>query len=442
VEPLLIWLVTALVALAIWLPYAARFRRARREDVARLAEATRLGIDRPLGQYPLIAADSCIGCGACVRACPEGDVLGVVHGRATVINGVRCIGHGLCAEACPVGAITVGLGDLGGRDDIPRLDADLQTTVRGVYIAGELGGYALISNAVAQGRRAALAVARSLEGRREAAPWDLVVVGAGPAGLAAALTAREQGLRCVVVDQQDAGGTILQYPRRKLAMVQPLEIPLYGTLSAGEYAKEDLLALWRELVGAHRLDVRKGERLASLDGSCDRFAVVTTGGHHAARRVILALGRRGTPRRLGVPGEDAAKVSYQLVDAAGYRDLDLLVVGGGDSAVEAAIGLGRESGNRVSISYRKPRLVRIKRRNAERLEPLLAAGTVRFIGDSLVRTIRDGVVDLTVGGEALSLPNDYVFVMAGGEPPYPLLRQAGIGFGGEPPAVAQPADHE
>ena len=221
-EATFIWLgVGGLFCLSL-LIYVRQFRNRRSADLERLIQNRELGMDRPTGQYPLIDAAACIGCGTCVSACPEHDVLGIVMGRSVVINGARCIGHGKCAEACPVGAIRIGLGDITKRDDIPVLSAEGQTNLPGLWIAGELSGFALINNAVAQGRKVIEAIAAT-GGPREVGPsevFDVVVVGAGPAGMSAGLVAGELGLSCVILDQQGAGGTILQYPRRKLVMVQ------------------------------------------------------------------------------------------------------------------------------------------------------------------------------------------------------------------------------
>lgn len=441
-DSLLIWAGAGLLVLGIFLPYLARFRRRRRADRARLREAAALGLDRPLGQYPQIDIHRCIGCGTCVQACPEGDVLGIVDGKAVVINGARCVGHGRCEEVCCVGAIRVGLGDIRRRADIPLLSDELETSVPGVFIAGELGGFGLISNAVAQGVRAAAAVAARCAVAGGGEGLDLIVVGAGPAGLAAALAARERGLDFLVLDQQEPGGTILQYPRRKLVMVQPLELPLHGRLAAREYAKEELLEIWQEILQRQGLPIRTGERVAQVrrqEGG--PLLVITSKGTLSARHVILALGRRGTPRRLGVPGEELPKVAYQLVDAASYRNRRLLVVGGGDSAVEAALALARQSGNEVTLSYRKPKLARIRKANLDRLEGHLREGSIRFLGESQVTAIAEQEVRLATPGGELVLPNDDVFVCAGGVPPFDLLRESGIVFGGaqrDPAPVARP----
>lgn len=430
-ETLLIWGVVLLLAGAGVGFYASSFGRRRREDAARLASTRELGMDKASGQYPLIDAGACIGCGTCVEACPEGDVLGIVSGKAVVINGARCIGHGRCAEACPVGAIQVGLGDITKRDDIPLLDDGGQTAVPGLYIAGELSGFALINNAVAGGCRAVEAMAADLAGDRGEGT-DLLVVGAGPAGLSAALRAGELGLSCVVLDQQGPGGTILQYPRRKLVMVQPVEIPTLGRLPRHEYSKEELLDLWLELHRSRGLDVRTGRRVAGIAGGAGDFRVATAEGEEfRARRVLLALGRRGTPRRLNVPGEDLPKVAYKLIDAAAYAGRRVLVVGGGDSAVEAALGLAGQEGCRVTLSYRKPELLRIKQRNAERIAPLIADGRVDFRGATTVGAIEAERVALQGPDGPAVLPNDDVFILAGGIPPFGLLREVGVTFGGD-----------
>jgi len=439
-----IWLITAVVCAAVIVPYALQFHRRNRREEVRKREAAHLGADRPVAQYPQIDDTRCIGCGACVAACPEGDVLGLLDGRAVVVNALRCIGHARCAEVCPVGAIAVGLGDVTARDDIPLLSPENETSVRDVFVAGELSGFALIRNAVEQGRRTAQAIARRLAAQApaaqapaaaatagRAAPRDVVIVGAGPAGLSAALAAREAGLSYLVLDQQAAGGTILQYPRKKVVLTQPVEIPLYGRLDREEYTKEELLGVWQEAQSRFELHVRTGEKLENVIRRDGHLDVCTSGGVWPARAVILALGRRGTPRKLGVPGEGLPKVMYKLMDAESYRGERILVVGGGDSAVEAAVGLCSRLDNRVTLSYRKERLFRIKKKNQERFDEALAWGRLEARFDSEVLEIFPDRVRLRESGREVEIPNDYVFVFAGGEPPYPLLQRIGVAFGGD-----------
>ncbi len=435
----LVWAISLTLVALVVLPYAFRFHRQRRRDRVRLDEARVLGIDRPVAQYPFIDPQHCIGCGSCVRACPEGDVLGVVGGVAVVINGLRCVGHGRCADACPVGAIEVGLGDLAARRDVPLLTGEQETTLPGVFVAGELSGMALIRNAIEQGETVIETIAR----RTARAPRptadddtpDVLIVGAGPAGISAALAARERGLSSIVFDQsREFGGTILHFPRRKMVLTRPVELPGGAALSREEYSKEELLELFREQIHERRLAVRFGEKLDSIERLDDKLVVHTSSGSHPARHVILALGRRGTPRKLGAPGEERSKVMYQLRDAASYRGQRILVVGGGDSAVEAAVGLARQPRNEVTISYRKNALYRIKRKNKAALESLAKRGKIRLLFESRVESIDEGQVRLQVSGRAETIENDYVFVFIGGDPPFELLRRCGVRFGGEAPA--------
>ena len=440
VESTVVWGLAAFVVVAVVLPYAIAFHRRRRADRSRLDEARALGIDRPVAQYPFVDPASCIGCGACVRACPEGDVLGVVSGVAVVINGLRCVGHGRCADACPVGAIEVGLGDVKGRRDVPILTGELETTAAGIFVAGELTGLALIRNAIEQGQ----AVIRTIAARRRAAQGsgdpasdvldvlDVLIVGAGPAGLAAGIAARLAGLEATIVDQgRGLGGTILNFPSRKMVLTRPVELPGGATLDREQYTKEEVLELLNREIGHQQLRVRYGERLESIERRGDELAVRTSGGVHRTRHVVLALGRRGTPRKLGVPGEERSKVMYQLRDAESYRRQRILVVGGGDSAVEAAIGLARQAGNQVTISYRKDTFYRIKRKNQTVIETMIERGRVRAAFESQVEAIDEDRVTLRSGDRLEGLDNDYVFVMIGGEPPFELLRGCGVRFGGE-----------
>lgn len=434
----LIWTASLLLFLTIVGGYFVAFRRRDRKERRRVEEARELGIHRPSMLYPYVDPSICIGCGGCVKACPEKDVLGLVGGLAVVVNGARCIGIGQCEKACPVGAIELAVGDLRGRSDVPVMSRNLETTVPGLYIAGELGGLALVRNAIDQGARAVEAIAQEIadDGSppEESMP-DLLIVGAGPAGLSAALAAQAQGLNFLVLEQQeDLGGTVYQYPRRKLTHTQPVVLPQYGPLEKGEYSKEELLEIFEEVVESYRLPIRYGQRVTSIEvlgadrEAPERLQLSTTDQKFVSRRVLLALGRRGTPRKLGVPGEQLEKVLYQVRDAEQYRRLRILCVGGGDSAVEAAMGLARQPGNEVAISYRRDKIFRIKSKNREALERLTKRGRITLYLSSQVVEIRPESVLLEQEGDTLEIPNDFVFVMVGGVLPFPLLRQANVKF--------------
>lgn len=435
-EPSIIWGLAFAVIVAVVVPYAVAFRRRVLVDRERKAEASALGVDRPSAQYPYVDPMRCIGCGACVRACPEGDVLGVVGGTAVVVNGLRCVGHGRCEVACPVGAIEVGLGDLKSRSDVPLLDESLETSVPGLFVAGELGGLSLVRNAVGQGRDVVEEVAR----RRTAQPpspeesvLDLVIVGAGPAGLSAGMTSAQHGLDYLILEREpDLGGSILHYPRRKMVLTQPVELAPWGKLTQEEYSKEHLLDVFSSAVQDLGLRIRFRSPVAGIVRGPTAFEVSFAGGSVRTRFVLLALGRRGTPRKLGVPGEEQAKVMYRLIDAESYKGQRVLVVGGGDSAVEAAIGLAQQSSNEVTLSYRRDKLVRIKKKNQDRADTMIASGRIRTLFPSQVREIGEKSVSLTAReDEPLELDNDFVFVFAGGVPPFGLLKEAGVAFGGE-----------
>ncbi len=432
VESQIIWLATLLLFSLLVIPYFLKFRRQQKQGAAQQAESIRLGADRPVAQYPQIDQLRCIGCGACVAACPEGGVLGVVNGKATIINGLKCVGHGLCAEACPVEGIRIGLGDIRQRDDIPAMNEYNETNISGIYIAGELGGLALIRNAISQGRQVVEAItaqALGKNGNGGKSETDIIIVGAGPAGLSATLTAIKNNLSYLLIDQQNIGGTILQYPRKKLIMTRPVEIPLYGWLNHPEYSKEELLDVWQEVQKKFQIQVRSGEKLEQIFKENGHFQVQTTKGTYQGRYIVLALGRRGTPRKLNVPGEDQAKVMYKLMDAGTYQNEHLLVVGGGDSAIEAAVGLARQTGNTVTISYRKDKFFRIKRRNEEHLAEMIQNGKIHVLLNSSVLAINKDSVRIQQTGMDKEIPNNYVFIFAGGEPPFELLKKIGIRFG-------------
>jgi thioredoxin reductase len=352
-----------------------------------------------------------------------------VDGKAVIINGLKCVGHGLCEEACPVEGIKVGLGDLSKRDDIPQMDEYNQTNVPGIYIAGELGGLALIKNAIRQGTLVTDHIAENIKICVDKTIYDVIIIGAGPAGLTAALNAKKHKLSFKVLDQQDAGGTILQYPRKKLVMTKPVEIPLYGSLGKKEYLKEELLQIWLDMARKFDISIATGAKLESISRPNGYFEIKTTSGIEKGQTVVLALGRRGTPRKLNVPGEDLPKVMYKLLDADSYQGHHILVVGGGDSAIEAAIGLALQNNNTVTLSYRKERFFRIKTRNEERINKMIFENKIKVHFNTQVKAIAQTEVTLLDKDREITLVNDFVFVFAGGEVPFDLLKRSGIKFG-------------
>jgi putative YpdA family bacillithiol system oxidoreductase len=323
------------------------------------------------------------------------------------------------------------MGAPGKGANLPVLSQTFETTVPGIFIAGELSGMGLIKNAVMQGTAVGKEIARRVhsEGPRQSnASLDVAVIGAGPAGLAVALSAMGDGLRYIVLEQGDAGGTILHYPRRKIVMTAPVELPVWGPLKFRETTKENLLAVWKEIVQKTGLEVHNREKVTGVTKEGEFYRVVTDKGTYAARYIVLALGRRGTPRTLGVPGEDLPKVMYQLIDASTYRDTHVLVVGGGDSAVEAAVGLAVQKSNNVTLSYRKPEFTRIKARNEEHVRYYQKKGIIRVVMSSTVAEIREREVILRTPEGMEQLRNDVVFVFAGGELPFEFLKNVGIEF--------------
>jgi putative YpdA family bacillithiol system oxidoreductase len=359
-----------------------------------------------------------------VKACPEGDVLGIISGKAALIHGAKCVGHGLCATACPVGAIELLLAAPGRSAEIPVIDEHLQTNIAGMYIIGELGGQGLIRNAVRQGAQVIGHVAAALP--KHDAEYDVAIVGAGPGGLTAGLAAQQRGLRYILLEQGEIGGAILHYPRAKVVMTQPLDLPVYGKVKVTDISKEDLVALWKRVIETTGLKIQAGEKVESIIRQNGAFSIQSTNRNVQAAAVVLALGRRGTPRKLGIPGEEMEKVMYRLMDASTYTGKRVLVVGGGDSAVEAAIGLSIQPDNEVTLSYRGEKFSRIKERNRLNLEERRANHRIKVVLNSGLTKIERQFVEIRSGDTAIELPNDFVFIFIGGEMPFAFLERIGI----------------
>ena len=421
---LLILLYLAPIAFAILGFMSWQTRRDRRNREL-LEESQRIGLSEPPSLHPVVDPTRCIGSGTCVDACPE-HALGLIGGKAVLVNPSACIGHGACHATCPFDAIQLVFGTERRGVDIPLVKPTFETNVRGIFIAGELGGMGLIRKAAEQGRQAMDAIAAD---RRRAKDADVVIIGAGPAGIAAGLAAIQHRVRYILIEQEDSlGGSVLHYPRNKIAMTHPVELPIVGPMHFVEVSKEKLLAFWLGIVGRTQLQIRFGHQMTAIETLADnRFRVVTPRGSFETGAVLLSIGRRGTPRQLGVPGEQLDKVMYRLLDPEQYCGRDMLVVGGGDSAVEAALACAT-AGARVTLSYRGDAFNRVKRKNRERLEAAVAQQALSLRLRSEVAAIHPERVTLSGDGATKDIPNDFVVVCAGGVLPMDLLRAIGIQF--------------
>ncbi|WP_310492192.1 NAD(P)-binding domain-containing protein [Dechloromonas sp.] len=415
-----------LPALLILIPAAFHLRAKKKVSAihhAVLKEAQDAGLTEPPSLHPVVDLSICMGSGACVRACPE-KALGVIKGKGVLINPTHCIGHGACAPACPVGAIKLVFGTEKRGMDIPQVDPDFQTNIPGIFIAGELGGMGLIRNAIRQGTHAVKAITSRPHGK---ADYDLLIIGAGPAGIAASLAAKEAGLNYVTVEQEDSlGGTTYHYPRNKLVMTAPMRLPLIGEIKVREISKEELMEIWQGILDKATPNIQFSERMEEITPVDGIFSVRTNKATYSTASVLLAIGRRGTPRKLGAKGEEQAKVVYRLIEAEQYRDKHVLVVGGGDSALEAALDIANEPGTHVTLSYRGKAFDRVKPKNRARLAEAIAENRIEQLLESTVREIGVDNIALKHGDDILERPNDAVIVCAGGELPTPMLKKMGV----------------
>ncbi len=430
-------LIAFIVAAALTLFFLRNYFKGIKDRDAKAraaAEKGKLFSEGPKAQHPHIDNTYCIGCATCTTVCPEGDVLAMLGGKAVIVNGYKCIGHSLCADACPVGAITMVMASPSMGADMPTLTGEFETTVPNLFIVGELGGLALIKNAVNQGRDCVDVILNRFTARGTARTmpdvFDVLIIGAGPAGIAASLRAIQHKMKYLTLERDEIGGTVAKYPRQKLVMTSPVEFPMYGKFKKTELSKENLLAFWDKVL--HRADfkVRTGQRVEDIKrGSDGIFTVHTQDSQYRSHAVILALGRTGTPRKLGVPGEELSKVMYRLIEADHYVNKKILVVGGGDSAVEAAMGLAHQVGNKVTLTYRQGQFSRIKERNSQRIADCMKSGKVEVLFNANPLEFKEQSVVIDVAGTTREIPNDYVWIFAGGTPPNDFLKKIGVGFG-------------
>jgi len=393
----------------------------------KVAIAKEEGLFEPVSLHPFIDLNTCIGSGACIADCPEKDILGIVNGKATVINTTHCVGHGACFHACPVEAISLRIGTETRGVDLPHINQNFETNMKGIYIAGELGGMGLIKNSVKQGKQAIDSIIKSKKKSKENV-IDVIIVGAGPAGISASLAAKKHGLSAITLEQDTLGGTVYTFPRAKVVMTSPMDLPLYGKVKLHTTSKDELLNLWKKVISEQQLEIKENTKVEHVIPKEDHtFKVITKqGDEYICNNVLLAIGRRGSPRKLNIPGEDTTKVAYRLLEPERIVGKKIMVVGGGDSAIETALLL--KDTNEVTVSYRKDKFSRLKPKNKKIIEDTIADKSINFFFNSNLIAIDKTVVSVkySESDNVIQIDNDLVYIFAGGELPTAFLQKAGI----------------
>jgi thioredoxin reductase (NADPH) len=426
IENILIYSSAIILCFVVVIIYLRKKNRASKVAEGKVRKAKEDGLYEPVSLHPYIDVNKCIQTGACISACPEHDILGIINGKATLINASQCIGHGACFEACPTGAISLRLGTEKRGIDLPEINPYFETNVPGIFIAGELGGMGLIRNAVEQGRKATENIAKSIK-RNKPVSYDLIIIGAGPAGISACLTAKKHGLSSLLLEQETLGGTVFTFPRKKIVMTSPMDLPLYGKIKLFETSKAELLDLWQTALNKNNISIQENSKVESITCENGIFKVATLKGElFTCESVLLAIGRRGTPRKLNIPGEMKEKVAYRLLEPELISGKDVIVVGGGDSAIESALLLADE--NKVIISYRNEVFNRLKPANNDALNKAVADKRLEVMFSTNLVSVEDEYVTIAFGksGETKKIKNDLVYVFAGGELATQFLEKAGI----------------
>ena len=430
-DKLITWGLFILLFFVFGVPFWWGRRKIQRHTEVQDIRAEKLGLKEPVSLYPKVDPDICIGSAGCIAACPEVDVLGLRNGQAIAVNKAHCVGHGACERSCPVDAITLVFGSATRGVEIPRIKKNFETNVPGVFIVGELGGMGLIKNAFEQGKQCLEYLLKDYYPitDKNNQVYDLVIVGAGPGGISASIEAKKHGLNFVTLEREDIGGTVRYYPRKKLVLTRPFSIPNYGKLNRTEIFKEELVDLWDELVKNNKLEshIRTHQNVEKIIKSGDTFDVILANETIKANKVILAIGRRGTPRKLGIPGENLPNVAYNLKEPEHYTDDLITVVGGGDSAIEAAIALSDQPNNLVRLSYRKNTFARLKEKNREKLEQAVREERIELLLETEV--VSNNLNNLQVkysNGELRTYKNNQLFIFIGGILPNQFLNDIGI----------------
>jgi thioredoxin reductase (NADPH) len=426
VENILIYSLAVILCIVVVVIYLRKKSKESKIVEEKIKIAKETGSHEPVSLHPYIDVNACIQTGACIAACPEHDIIGIRNSKATIINASQCVGHGACFHACPTEAISLRIGTEKRGVDLPHVNRNFETNVPGIFIAGELGGMGLVKNAVEQGKQATENIVKSLR-KDHHGTYDLIIIGAGPAGISACLTAKKLGIKFLLLEQDTLGGTVYTFPRKKIVMTSPMDLPLFGKIKLFETSKSELIDLWQTVLKKNNITVQENSKVDSIAKENGVFKVTTlTGEQITAASILLAIGRRGTPRKLNVPGEMSEKVAYRLLEPDIISGKDIIVVGGGDSAIESALLLADE--NHVILSYRNEVFNRIKPKNSMALNKAVAEGKLEVRLNTNLILIEEEYITLAVGkeGEQLKLKNDLVYIFAGGELPTQFLEKAGI----------------
>lgn len=424
-EKVAIYGIVGLVVITILVIYLRKLRKETQIVEEKIRISKEEGLHEPVSLHPVVNPNSCIKTGACILACPEKDILGISNGRATIINASRCIGHGACFHACPVEAITLCIGTEKRGVDLPHVNQNFETNVSGIYIAGEMGGMGLIRNAVEQGKQAVENLAKTLD-KHAKVDHDLVIIGAGPAGISATLQAKKLKLKTITLEQDSLGGTVFTFPRSKIVMTAPMDLPLHGKVKLFETKKVELLDVWNAALSKNNIRINERSKVIGIHRKNGHFMVETANQERFnTQKILLAIGRRGSPRKLNVPGEESEKVAYRLLEPELIQGKRILVVGGGDSAIESALLLADQ--NEVSISYRKDVFSRLKPKNSTSIREAMGLLKVKVYYNTEVESIEEKQIHLKDSdGGRITINNDLVYIFAGGELPTKFLEMAGI----------------
>ena len=423
-EQVIIYAVAFLFCGIILFIYLRKMKRESRIVEKKVVKAKQDGLFEPVSLYPDINVNKCIKSGACITACPEKDILGIMNGRATLINASQCIGHGACFHSCPVEAISLVIGTEKRGVDLPHIDQDFQTNVPGIYIAGELGGMGLIKNSVEQGQNAVENMIKS-GFADDPSTHDLIIIGAGPAGISASLMAKKNNLKFLTLEQDSLGGTVFTFPRTKIVMTSPMNLPLHGKVHLYNTTKSELLELWRKVLSENDISIKERTKVELISYEGDHFKVNTNSNEEfKTKKILLAIGRRGSPRKLNISGEESEKVAYRLLEPENIQNKEIVVVGGGDSAIEAALSLAKQ--NKVMLSYRSEAFNRIKPKNRELLHKATETGVLNIKYKSNLLAVEKEHVTMAVEDKEINLKNDLVYIFAGGELPTQFLEKAGV----------------